>query len=489
MALQSREVVDLGISAPRPSKDRVRRDAKRWLFLLVTTCGAAAIGALGIGLGYWAFNGSPNCVAQGCRDTSYYSALAIANGCFLAILFLWSRPDSKRTGLGYLEEAVAAVRQASIAAVASVLFAFFWRPGRIPHRFAYSRGALVVAWLVTMVLLAAFRMLVKAALNFLRKRGHNVVNVALVGDSPSAGTFKNALDLHPEIGYRLSAHLHESLEGDELRHALSGLAERGPLSEVVLAQHSLSTKSLKHVKVRALPELFGLPPAKVQVTPMVGEFPLLSLLGDPAPGVTRHVKRGIDIVGAILAMIVTAPLFALAAIGVRLSSPGPILFRQERIGMDGRLFSVIKFRTMYHEADSELHEAYVTAMLSGNGVDTVEGLYKLGEDPRVTGFGRFLRRFSIDELPQLLNVLKGDMSLVGPRPALAYEVELYEDWQRRRLDFRPGITGLWQVSGRSRLSLQDMLRLDVRYVETWTPLRDVIIILQTLPALFRSEAR
>ncbi|MGH9030096.1 MAG: sugar transferase, partial [Acidimicrobiales bacterium] len=112
-----------------------------------------------------------------------------------------------------------------------------------------------------------------------------------------------------------------------------------------------------------------------------------------------------------------------------------------------------------------------------------------GRDPRVTRFGRLLRRFSIDELPQIFNVLKGDMSLVGPRPALAYEVELYQDWQRRRLDFRPGITGLWQVSGRSRLSLEDMLRLDVRYVETWTPLRDVIIILQTLPALFRSEAR
>jgi lipopolysaccharide/colanic/teichoic acid biosynthesis glycosyltransferase len=176
---------------------------------------------------------------------------------------------------------------------------------------------------------------------------------------------------------------------------------------------------------------------------------------------------------------------------IRLTSPGPIFFRQERVGMDGKRFELLKFRSMTAGASDQVHRDFMFQMLSGHAAS--EGgsgpFFKLTDDPRITKIGRLLRRFSVDEIPQLFNVMRGDMSLVGPRPALAYEVDLYEDWQLRRLDVLPGMTGLWQVSGRSKLSPADMLRLDVHYAETWSLGKDLLIILKTIPAILRDDAR
>ncbi len=160
--------------------------------------------------------------------------------------------------------------------------------------------------------------------------------------------------------------------------------------------------------------------------------------------------------------------------------------------MDGKRFELLKFRSMTAGASDQVHRDFMFQMLTGQdevGGAGSGGFFKLTDDPRITRVGKILRRYSLDELPQLLNVLKGDMSLVGPRPALAYEVDLYEDWQRRRLDVLPGMTGLWQVSGRSRLSPADMLRLDVHYAETWSLFKDMLIILKTIPAILRDDAR
>jgi exopolysaccharide biosynthesis polyprenyl glycosylphosphotransferase len=187
-------------------------------------------------------------------------------------------------------------------------------------------------------------------------------------------------------------------------------------------------------------------------------------------------KRACDLLVGGLGLLLLAPVLAAIALAIRLGSPGPVVFRQERVGLHGRPFTLRKFRTMVAGADGMLE-----SLRARNEADGP--LFKLRADPRVTRVGRFLRRYSLDELPQLLNVLKGEMSLVGPRPPLAHEVAMYEDWQLDRLEVRPGITGLWQVSGRSELSFDDYVRLDLFYIENWSIAYDLFILSKTLPLL------
>jgi lipopolysaccharide/colanic/teichoic acid biosynthesis glycosyltransferase len=200
------------------------------------------------------------------------------------------------------------------------------------------------------------------------------------------------------------------------------------------------------------------------------------------------VKRGLDIAVAGTALVVLVPVLLLLAVLVRLGSPGPALFRQTRVGLDSRPFQMLKFRTMHVDADDASHREYVARMLSGQATPQ-RGLYKLDDDPRVTRTGAILRRTSLDELPQLINVLRGDMSLVGPRPALPYEACQFPDWAAPRFSVRPGLTGLWQVSGRNRLAMTDGLLLDVEYVERHTLLLDLGILLRTVPAVLAGGAR
>ncbi|MGH8902974.1 MAG: sugar transferase [Egibacteraceae bacterium] len=222
-----------------------------------------------------------------------------------------------------------------------------------------------------------------------------------------------------------------------------------------------------------------------------GSFTVDTGSGDKAHSVWRHAIRFLDVVIASLALIVLAPLLAVIAALVRATSPGPALFRQVRVGYLGTRFVMLKFRTMYEENDDRLHQSYVSGMLtakdglySGPG-----GLFKLYEDPRITRIGGFLRRSSLDELPQLFNVLRGEMSLIGPRPALPWEVELYKSYHYLRFRVKPGMTGLWQISGRSKLTMNEALDLDVRYVQSWSLRLDLWILAMTLPALLRGEAR
>jgi lipopolysaccharide/colanic/teichoic acid biosynthesis glycosyltransferase len=199
----------------------------------------------------------------------------------------------------------------------------------------------------------------------------------------------------------------------------------------------------------------------------------------------QHGKRALDLVVASVALVVSAPLLIIAAVLVRLSSRGPILFRQERVGLCDERFTMLKFRTMRVNNDDSALRELNRQELSGERTTGENGSFKLARDPRITRVGRLLRATSIDELPQLFNVVRGDMSIVGPRPALPWETELFPRQYARRTASSPGITGLWQVSGRSRLSALDMLRLDVEYVDNWSLGLDVRITLRTIPALFR----
>jgi lipopolysaccharide/colanic/teichoic acid biosynthesis glycosyltransferase len=204
----------------------------------------------------------------------------------------------------------------------------------------------------------------------------------------------------------------------------------------------------------------------------------------------RAVRRVVDVVLAALLLTVTAPLLAVTALAIRLDSPGPALFRQRRVGHRMRAFTLVKFRTMTQGADERLHREYVRALISGDGDDVPVGganLYKLAFDDRVTALGRLLRRFSIDELPQLWNVLRGDMSLVGPRPVIQYEVEQYPPWYCERFVVKPGLTGLWQVSGRNEKTYDEMVRLDIEYVRRRRLWLDLRILVKTVWVVVRAR--
>jgi exopolysaccharide biosynthesis polyprenyl glycosylphosphotransferase len=203
-------------------------------------------------------------------------------------------------------------------------------------------------------------------------------------------------------------------------------------------------------------------------------------------GCRLSVKRAIDVLGAILGGILLMPVFLVAAVLIKLTSPGPVFFKQTRIGKEGREFTFYKFRSMVSGDDSKYRE-YLKAFVEDGraaGVDE-KGckVYKIMDDPRITPFGRFLRKTSLDEFPQIINVLKGDMSLVGPRPCLPYEWKLYKDWEKVRLSVTPGLTGLWQVTGRSNVTFHDMVMLDLYYISNWSFWWDLKLIFQTVPVI------
>jgi exopolysaccharide biosynthesis polyprenyl glycosylphosphotransferase len=200
------------------------------------------------------------------------------------------------------------------------------------------------------------------------------------------------------------------------------------------------------------------------------------------------IKRAIDIVGSSTALLFLSPLFVLIALAIRLTSVGPVVFRQKRMGQYGTPFIFLKFRSMYVDSNALVHKEYVTELISGGLQTKSNGVYKITNDPRMTPLGRLLRKTSLDELPQFWNVLRGEMSLVGPRPPVPYEFDCYAPWHRRRiLEAKPGITGLWQVTGRSRTTFNDMVRLDLKYVKEWSIWLDIKILLQTPRAVVSAE--
>jgi exopolysaccharide biosynthesis polyprenyl glycosylphosphotransferase len=217
-------------------------------------------------------------------------------------------------------------------------------------------------------------------------------------------------------------------------------------------------------------------------------------LGDPEPGhFGSFCKRTLDIVGSIVGMIVFLPLMLVIAAMIKITSPGPVIFKQIRLGKGGTPFTFYKFRSMSSNVDDRIHRDYVASLIKGKHAEINQGgaaqpLYKIKSDPRVTRVGRIIRKASIDELPQFFNVLKGDMSLVGPRPPIPYEAEKYEPWHLRRiLEIKPGITGLWQVEGRSKTSFDDMVRLDLRYIRKCSLLLDIKILIRTVMVVIRGS--
>jgi lipopolysaccharide/colanic/teichoic acid biosynthesis glycosyltransferase len=206
----------------------------------------------------------------------------------------------------------------------------------------------------------------------------------------------------------------------------------------------------------------------------------------------RFVKRSLDILISISVIVLGFPFFLAISIFIKLTSKGPVFFKQERIGENGEPFVLLKLRTMRIDADDSHHKEFCEQFIKGN-LEEEEvsngdaSVYKIVDDPRITGIGKFLRKSSLDELPQFINILKGEMTLVGPRPPLKYEYKHYDNWHKLRLKVRPGLTGLWQVSGRSSVSFQEMVMLDLYYIENWSLMMDIRIVLNTIPVMLKGS--
>jgi exopolysaccharide biosynthesis polyprenyl glycosylphosphotransferase len=365
-----------------------------------------------------------------------------------------------------------------------------------------ARGYLAVAFPLGLVALSANRHLARRYIAGQRRHGRFMTAVLAVGGAESVTDLAQSLARHPADGYTVVGVCTPGVPQDEdFTLIVPGL---GPLrvfpydSDITFAIMAsqadtvalTSSGELGPEGIRDLswqleklgvdlvvsPGIVDVAGPRLTVRP-VADLPLIHVDKPQYHGAKRFQKRAFDVCFSLAALLAASPIMVVAALAVKATSPGPVFYRAERIGLDGVPFRMIKFRTMIDGADRRLSEV---ASLN----DSVGGvLFKAREDPRVTRAGKFLRRYSIDELPQFINVLRGEMSVVGPRPPLRCEVETYDHRVRRRLLVRPGITGLWQVSGRSDLCWDDSVRLDLSYVENWSMLNDLVIAAKTIGAV------
>jgi exopolysaccharide biosynthesis polyprenyl glycosylphosphotransferase len=411
-----------------------------------------------------------------------------------------------------VEDGIRVFKAAAIGSLLIVAAGFLYRGGFDYRAFSYARMVFIFDFLIVLFSFQIIRILMRGAQTFFRVRGINLIPTLVVGRGPEAAFCIKEMRERPSLGYRVVGAVDsrsnvdvipEMYEGVPVVSDLTGLPEAIRLSganEVIIADSHVPGDALfdvmmqcgrrRGIEFRIVPGLFNCLPSKTEVD-QIGALPMIKLFREPLSDFARGVKRFSDLVIAMLALILLLPLWLLIALVIKLDSRGPIFYRQERVGMDGRIFLVYKFRTMRTDSDSEIHREYQKKFIAGNAEanvgDAARPAYKLRDDPRITRAGRVLRRFSLDEAPQLFNVLRGDMSVVGPRPPIPYEVEAYELRHRKRLDMKPGVTGLWQVSGRNRLSFEEMVKLDLFYIENWSLLFDMKIILRTMLVLVRGE--
>jgi len=356
---------------------------------------------------------------------------------------------------------------------------------------SYSRGLFPLAAVTILFLLTLGRMVNNVVLNQFRKRGIGIKQVLVVGAGEVGRTVMRTIVARPELGYRVAGFVDDDpAKGETDLGRMRALGNLDNITEMVCAYgidvviislpwnyHRKILRIVRqcerqNVQSYIVPDLFQITISQVGIEHL-GEVPMIGLREEVISHGWRIVKRAFDIVIALCAVVLGAPIWLLISLAITLDSPGPVIFKQIRLGERERPFTFLKFRTMIQGA-----EAQKETLLEENGTD--RRLPKIKDDPRVTRVGHWLRKHSMDEIPQFINVLRGDMSIVGPRPAIPSEVELYLPWHRHRLDVPAGITGMWQVSGRSDLSFEEAALLDIWYTENWSFLLDLEIMLKTV---------
>ena len=391
-------------------------------------------------------------------------------------------------GRSWLNEVYRIIRGTTTGVIIMVVGLFFYRP------YFYSRLIFIYAFVLIVFLLGFSRLLKNLVLVQLRERGIGVRRVLIVGAGETGRMVMRTIVAQPELGYQILGFIDDDPEKsnseigrfkglgtiDNLRNLIQ--AEDSNIEEVIITLPWMYHRKIvnimaqcerQNMTARLVPDLFQMSLSRVEIEDLNG-IPLIGIREITFSRWGLIVKRAIDIIASATALIALAPLLGLIALAIMLDSPGPVLFRQTRVGKDGKTFTLHKFRSMRVGAEQEQDKLAERNEATGP-------LFKMRDDPRLTRVGKILRRFSLDELPQLLNVLRGEMSLVGPRPPLPKEVDEYQEWHKKRLAIAPGLTGLWQVSGRSDLTFDEMVLLDIYYIENWSPALDTIITLRTIP--------
>ena len=441
---------------------------RRLLSILALALADASALCLGLFGGAYAFGG-------GVREVSVLAPLLlVAWLCVFAIFSLYDRAHNRRNPGALVG---AALSWAGLVILGAAI---------------YPQAGLGLGWILATSLIAllcagAFRLLYEQGIERIYRRGIGQTPVVVIGREDDRSRVRRMMERAPgayslagevdcgEAGVDLAA-LRRTLDRTGAREVILLGAELLPDEEFL---EILRSVRLRGMPLRVVPGALALMRSRPAVSQSLG-LPLLEVRYPRLDNTQRVLKRALDVTVSVGGLVLLSPLFLAVAIAIRLGSPGPVLFRQKRVGADGRVFICYMFRSMY--VGAERRQAELETI---NEADVP--VFKIKDDPRVTPVGRFLRRWSIDELPQLVNVLKGEMSLVGPRPLPVRDFHLMEEAHKRRLEAVPGMTGYWQISGRSNLSFEDMVRLDLYYIENWSLSFDVKIILRTLGAVLRRE--
>lgn len=422
----------------------------------------------------------------------YYFPVGLVLSATLLVLFHTQGLYANRPGENWLDELQRVVSGTATGIVVLVVFYFFYRPN------VYSRLVFFYAAILIVFALAVNRWLKYLLLDYLRRRGIGVERVLIVGAGEVGRAVIRSIVAHPELGYQIVGFVDDDPE--EGQSSLGRIAGLGPISrlpsiiqdravdEVIVTLPWMHHRQIltivdqcqdRNVRARVVPDLFQMSLSSVDFYDLDG----IPLLGVREVGISRFdraLKRVLDMMAGLAGVLVLALIYVPVAVAIKLDSPGPVFYRQERVGRGGRRFNIVKFRSMQVDADQQLPR-----LLDRNEADGP--LFKMRDDPRMTRVGRVLRKLSLDEWPQFLNVLRGDMSVVGPRPNRPSEVESYKPWHRRRLEVKPGITGLWQVGGRSEIPFDEMVLLDVYYIENWSVALDLKVMLRTIPLMLFSR--
>ncbi|NQX35559.1 sugar transferase [Herbiconiux sp. VKM Ac-2851] len=480
-------------SAEKPlQKQSWSDDFSRRIFL--TDVAVLAVVVAAVQIIWFGFNSANLAVGQASGVVSYTFISVAIFVAWLLVLSVYGTRGRRVVGTGTQEYkliADATVRLFGLVAIIAFLF-----------QIDFARGYILLAFPVGLIGLLFTRWIWRKWLAAKRARGEYSAKVLLVGSAASVTYIARELSRRPDAGYLvIGACVPTSLVGDSLPGTsipVFGNFERITRAMEVSGADTVvitSADELPPERVRDLswalvpgkqhlvvaPSLVDIGGPRIHTRPVAG-LPLIHVETPRYEGSKRFAKRTFDICMSLIFIVLASPFLLACALLVRATSPGPVLFRQERVGYNGTKFHMLKFRSMVIDAEERLLELQKESRAEGNAV-----MFKMRDDPRVTSVGRVMRRFSIDELPQLFNVFGGSMSLVGPRPPLEREVDQYEKHVHRRFMVKPGITGLWQVSGRSNLSWEDTVRLDLFYVENWSLTGDLVILWRTAKAVVASE--
>jgi len=407
----------------------------------------------------------------------------LVNGFGLNTLYR-SRPYS----IIFLNCAGVAAIGAALMAVAILSFNLFYLGLRPLIFFAAS----------DLILTFIFKLCIYIFFKRVRKKGYNFLNVLVIGDSTAASILRLIL-MRPEWGYKITAVIGDDyLEkefGDKYLFLpantdIEQLLKDKTIDEIILCKKDMNQKEIENtvqicsemgIVFRMYSSFFNMLTNKTRLH-FFGTMPLLTISNIPSNYLMLGIKKIFDFVFSLIMLIIFSPLFFIIAIIIKLDSKGPVFFRQKRVGLRGRRFYVYKFRTMVADAENLKEELEDQNEMDGP-------VFKIANDPRITRVGIFLRKSSLDEMPQFFNVLRGDMSVVGPRPPIPSEVKQYERWQHRRLSMKPGITCIWQVSGRNNIPFEEWMKMDMEYIDNWSLKLDAIILVKTIRTVLKYDGR